>query len=193
MMQRLKILGSALIALSFSASAVVAQQFDPKQGYEIHTVNGLVLDNQESLDTNTKIFISKREADKESQVWNLIPCEQEGCYTITSPLTQMNVDNSGKGKVECSVIQWSADPKNPNQQWKITALPNGNYPLPSLEGKEDSLRSPVFLPFARYVRHCICWIPLRYAGNSSLVSIYLLGIPRVHGPFQGTAQFSRFP
>ena len=29
MMQRLKILGSALIALSFSASAVVAQQFDP--------------------------------------------------------------------------------------------------------------------------------------------------------------------
>ena len=35
MMQRLKILGSALIALSFSASAVVAQQFDPKQGYEI--------------------------------------------------------------------------------------------------------------------------------------------------------------
>ncbi|WP_238618408.1 glycoside hydrolase family 2 TIM barrel-domain containing protein [Bacteroides thetaiotaomicron] len=128
-MQRLKILGSALIALSFSASAVVAQQFDPKQGYEIHTVNGLVLDNQESLDTNTKIFISKREADKESQVWNLIPCEQEGCYTITSPLTQMNVDNSGKGKVECSVIQWSADPKNPNQQWKITALPNGNYVL----------------------------------------------------------------
>ena len=129
MMQRLKILGSALIALSFSASAVVAQQFDPKQGYEIHTVNGLVLDNQESLDTNTKIFISKQEADKESQVWNLIPCEQEGCYTITSPLTQMNVDNSGKGKVECSVIQWSADPKNPNQQWKITALPNGNYVL----------------------------------------------------------------
>ena len=129
MMQRLKILGSALIALSFSTSAVVAQQFDPKQGYEIHTVNGLVLDNQESLDTNTKIFISKREADKESQVWNLIPCEQEGCYTITSPLTQMNVDNSGKGKVECSVIQWSADPKNLNQQWKITALPNGNYVL----------------------------------------------------------------
>ena len=129
MMQRLKILGSALIALSFSASAVVAQQFDPKQGYEIHTVNGLGLDNQESLDTNTKICISKREADKESQVWNLIPCEQEGCYTITRPLTQMNVDNCGKGKVECSVIQWSADPKNPNQQWKITALPNGNYVL----------------------------------------------------------------
>ena len=25
----------------------------------------------------------------------------------------MNGDNSGKGKVECSVIQWSADPKNP--------------------------------------------------------------------------------
>ena len=38
MMQRLKILGSALIALSFSASAVVAQQFDPKQGYEYENI-----------------------------------------------------------------------------------------------------------------------------------------------------------
>lgn len=126
-MQRLKILGSALIALTFSVSSIVAQQFDPKQGYEIHTVKGLVLDNQENLDTNTKVFISKREADKESQVWNLIPCEQDGCYTITSPLTQMNIDNSGKGKVDCPVIQWSADSKNSNQQWKVTALPNGNY------------------------------------------------------------------
>ena len=126
-MQRLKILGSALIALSFSTSAAIAQQFDPKQGYEIHTVSGLALDNQESLDTNTKVFISKREAGKESQVWNLIPCEREGCYTITSPLTQMNIDNSGKGQVDCSVIQWSSDSGNPNQQWKVTALPNGNY------------------------------------------------------------------
>lgn len=126
-MQLLKIFGSALIALAFSVSSAVAQQFDPKQGYEIHTVNGLVLDNQENLDTNTKVFISKREADKESQVWNLIPCELEGCYTITSPLTQMNIDNSGKGKVDCAVIQWSADARNPNQQWKVTALPNGNY------------------------------------------------------------------
>lgn len=48
MMQRLKILGSALIALSFSASAVVAQQFDPKQGYEIHTVNGCAGQSGES-------------------------------------------------------------------------------------------------------------------------------------------------
>ena len=126
-MQRLKTLGSAFIVLLFSVYTAVAQQFDPKQGYEIHTVNGLALDNQESLDTNTKVFISKREASKESQVWNLIPCEQEGCYTITSPLTQMNIDNSGKGGVDCSVIQWSSDPKNPNQQWKVTALPNGNY------------------------------------------------------------------
>lgn len=126
-MQRLKILGSALMALSFSTSAAIAQQFDPKQGYEILTVSGLALDNQENLDTNTKVFISKREVGKESQVWNLIPCEQEDCYTITSPLTQMSIDNSGKGQADCAVIQWSSDPKNPNQQWKVTALPNGSY------------------------------------------------------------------
>ena len=126
MMQRLKILGSALIALSFSASAVVAQQFDPKQGYEIHTVNGLVLDNQESLDLGGKIFISKKEPHKESQVWNLIPCG-DGCYSIVSPLTELGIDNSGNGSKECPVIQWDPNKENPNQQWRITALPNGNY------------------------------------------------------------------
>lgn len=126
-MQSFKILGSVLIALFFYAYAGIAQTFDPKQNYEIRTVNGLALDNMESLNTNSNVFISKRDAKKESQVWNLIPCGKEGCYTITSPLTQMSIDNNNKGKTEGSVIQWTTDGQNTNQQWKVTALPNGNY------------------------------------------------------------------
>ena len=105
---------------------VRAQEFDPKQSYEIHTQNGLVLDNQESLDLGSKIFISKKEPHKESQVWNLIPCG-DGCYSIVSPLTELGIDNSGNGSKECPVIQWDPNKENPNQQWRITALPNGNY------------------------------------------------------------------
>ena len=71
------------VALWSTVGMVRAQEFDPKQSYEIHTQNGLVLDNQESLDLGGKIFISKKEPHKESQVWNLIPCGN-GCYSIVS-------------------------------------------------------------------------------------------------------------
>jgi len=114
------------VALWSVVGMVRAQEFDPKQSYEIHTQNGLVLDNQESLDLGGKIFISKKEPHKESQVWNLIPCG-DGCYSIVSPLTELGIDNSGNGSKECPVIQWDPNKENPNQQWRITALPNGNY------------------------------------------------------------------
>lgn len=68
----------------------------------------------------------KRKPHKESQVWNLIPCG-DGCYSIVSPLTELGIDNSGNGSKECPVIQWDPNKENPNQQWRITALPNGNY------------------------------------------------------------------
>lgn len=44
----------------WSAVGMVRAGVRSKQSYEIHTQNGLVLDNQESLDLGSKIFISKR-------------------------------------------------------------------------------------------------------------------------------------
>lgn len=126
-MQKAKLSLLATIILFLNMVYVSAQNFDPKQGYEIHTLNGLALDNQESLDTNTKVFISKREPNKESQVWRLVACGKEGYYTLVSPLTELGIDNGGTGMKENSVIQWTADPQNSNQQWKITLLPDGNY------------------------------------------------------------------
>ena len=82
-MQQFKTIIGIFTTLLFSILTVTAQDFDPKQGYEIHTVSGLALDNQESLDTNSNVFISKREENKESQVWNIIPTEREGYYMIS--------------------------------------------------------------------------------------------------------------
>ena len=111
-MQQFKTIIGIFTTLLFSILTVTAQDFDPKQGYEIHTVSGLALDNQESLDTNSNVFISKREENKESQVWNIIPTEREGYYMISSPLTELSIDNSGNGPKECTVIQWNTDNKN---------------------------------------------------------------------------------
>lgn len=110
---------------------VGAQTFDPDQSYEIHTQSGLVLDNQESLYAGAKIFISKREEKKESQVWNIIPAGS-GSYSVVSPLTHQSLDNGGQGAEVTPLIQWDRNPDNPNQQWYITLLPNGNYTFTSV-------------------------------------------------------------
>lgn len=125
---------------------MVVPRVDRSKATRSHTQNGLVLDNQESLDLGSKIFISKKEPHKESQVWNLIPCG-DGCYSIVSPLTELGIDNSGNGSKECPVIQWDPNKENPNQQWRITALPNGNYLFTSVaSGYNRVSRMPVLWP-----------------------------------------------
>ena len=103
------------VALWSTVGMVRAQEFDPKQRYEIHTQNGLVLDNPESLDLGGKIFISKKEPHKESQVWHLQPFG-DGCYSIVSTLTELGIDNSGNGSQGWPVIQWEPNQGNPNMQ-----------------------------------------------------------------------------
>ncbi len=115
-MQQINILRSTFLMLVVATFPAFAQHFDPGQGYEASTLNGLILDNQESLDTHTRVFIAKREVKKKSQVWNLILYGKEGYYILTSPLTQMSIDNSSKGKVECPVIQWATEVQNANRQ-----------------------------------------------------------------------------
>lgn len=101
-------------------------QIDTQRNYEILTQNGLALDNNESIDTDSKIFTSKRVAGKESQVWQFIQVK-EGVYNIVNALSQHAIDNGGQGAVEYNIIQWSNSPENPNQQWKAEKLANGNY------------------------------------------------------------------
>ncbi|MGL5958542.1 MAG: glycoside hydrolase family 2 TIM barrel-domain containing protein [Phocaeicola sp.] len=108
-----------------------AQDLKVDQNYEIHTTSGLVLDNQGGMYAGSSIFLSKRVENKESQLFRFLPCEN-GYYTIFSPLTEKNIDNSGKDGLECPVLQWDSNKQNENQHWKITKLSNGNYTFTSL-------------------------------------------------------------
>ena len=102
--------------LAFCTLCTGAQTIDATQTYEIHTLNGLALDNQGSVDTGSKIFIAKRTPGKESQIWQFIAVEKD-VYCIISPLSQQAIDNGGDGAVERNVLQWSSDPNNSNQRW----------------------------------------------------------------------------
>lgn len=121
------LLSSLFVLCTLSAAA---QTIDTSQAYEIHTLSGLALDNQESVDPGSKIFISKRVPGKESQVWQFMPIEP-GIYCIVSPLSQQAIDNGGDGATERSVLQWSSDLNNANQRWKVTQQANGHYTFTS--------------------------------------------------------------
>lgn len=131
-MHKIKNILIGLLALCTPAGAA-AQTIDPNQAYEIHTLSGLAVDNQESVDAGSKIFISKRVPGKESQVWQFVPVEQD-VYCIVSPLSQQAIDNGGSGAVERSVLQWSSDLNNANQRWRVEQLPDGHYVFTSLAG-----------------------------------------------------------
>lgn len=107
-------------------STAQAQELIPGQNYEIRTVTGLSLDNQGSLHSGSGVYIAKQVEKKESQVWQFIPCSN-GCYTIYSPITEQSIDNANKDQEEYAVLQWDNNKANPNQQWKVTKLKNGNY------------------------------------------------------------------
>ncbi|MCD8092992.1 MAG: DUF4981 domain-containing protein [Bacteroides sp.] len=128
-MQTIKKLLLSFAALS--ALSAAAQTLDTSQAYEIHTLNGLALDNQESMDAGSKIFISKRTPGKESQVWQFLPVEKD-VYCIVSSLSQQAIDNDGNKATEGSVLQWSSDLNNPNQHWKVKQQANGHYTFTSL-------------------------------------------------------------
>lgn len=117
--------------LVFCRLCITAQTIDTEQAYEIHTLNGLVMDNQESVDAGSKIFISKRVPGKESQIWQFIPIEKD-IYSIVSPLSQQALDNGGEGAVERSILQWSSNSNNLNQHWKVSRQANGNYVFTSV-------------------------------------------------------------
>lgn len=119
--------------LSFAAQGTFAQAFDPGRNYEIRTLDGLVLDNQESYDNDSNIFIAKPETGKKSQVWRFVPCGDE-CYAVMSPLTEKGLDNGGKGSRKIPVIQWEFNRDNANQQWRVARQEDGSYVFTSVSG-----------------------------------------------------------
>lgn len=123
--------GFLTLWLTLCILTVQAQGINPKSVYEIQTRSGLTLDNQGSIKDDSNIFIAKRIAEKESQVWQFIHIK-DNIYSIVSPLSMLGIDNSGQSSVENNVIQWSSDTKNPNQQWEVKQQPNGSYIITSV-------------------------------------------------------------
>lgn len=113
------------VFLMFSVSSISAQNIDLTKNYEIQTTNGLVLDNQSSIDNEANIFLSKPDAGKSSQVWRFVKIG-DNSYRVVNGFSLKGLDN-GNGNSVRKIIQWNQDSGNPNQTWILKRLNNGRY------------------------------------------------------------------
>lgn len=115
----------SFLLMSVFALSGRAQDIDLGAVYEIQTAGGLVLDNLGSLDNDASIFLAKRDVGKASQVWKFVKVD-ENVYNIVNAHSMLSVDN-GNGNTMRTVLQWTTDNGNPNQQWSAKRLANGYY------------------------------------------------------------------
>ena len=102
-----------------------AQPFDATKCYTIATPEGLVLDAQNSVQTETTMVLATPEADNPSQVWQITPLGN-GLFRLVNGFSFQALDNAN-GAEEHPVIQWSADPGNHNQFWLLSRNRDGSY------------------------------------------------------------------
>lgn len=127
---------SAFCALSMGISAMSAADIDPNAIYELRptTDTSLALDNQNNFGNGSHLVLGKSSGDKTSQAWMLRPVSgKKGVYNVYSPRTDRNLDNSGKGSQQMELIQWAANPENPNQWWTVRT-DGDEITIASLEG-----------------------------------------------------------
>lgn len=119
-------LWAVTLLVALFAQTGQAQEIDPKAFYEITSSNNLVLDNQESMENSTNIFVANRIANRTSQVWTITPTG-DGYYLITSPVAEKSIDNNRVSDTPGAVIQWDTSRGNENQHWKLTKVGENTY------------------------------------------------------------------
>ena len=118
-----------LLLLLLGGVCEQAQTFDSRKTYEIYTADGLLLDNQSSVKTESALMMNQPEAGNTAQVWQILPLGK-GLYQLVNGYSFQALDNGGT-REEQPVIQWPQERENVNQHWKITRLKDGTYTLVS--------------------------------------------------------------
>ncbi|MBD5225007.1 MAG: DUF4981 domain-containing protein [Bacteroidales bacterium] len=150
---RKKILALAVLSAFAVARCYALWTPDPAKYYELRTANGLVIDNQDSADSNASVFISKPTDGNTGQIWKFIPVEGvENAYYIISPVTGMAIDNSGQGKTDCKVLLWPYSPGNQNQYWQVSEG-NGGAVILTSSNTGYNLATTEGSPFGEPVHH----------------------------------------
>jgi len=113
----------------FSITVVNARELNPKWYYKIISINGLALDNKESIKQGENPVLGKNVAGNLGQVWSFIP-SCDGGYLIFSPVNGRCIDNdNASSDIGNPVVLWDKDINNRNQHWEIKPSGNGKYTI----------------------------------------------------------------
>ena len=106
---------SALFAAFMAGTlCLMAQDFDPKQGYRLEIGDGLALDCQGGT-----VTFSPLNKKSPTQVWNFVKSNREGYVCLYSPSSEVALDNGNHGSTEGEVLTWQLDLGNANQHWRV--------------------------------------------------------------------------
>ena len=103
-----------LAVFCFGTLCLMAQDYDPNQGYRLEIGDGLALDNQ-----NGTITFSPVNKKSQTQVWRIVKSDRQGYWCFSSPNAGVALDNGNHGTDEGEVLSWELSPRNPNQQWLV--------------------------------------------------------------------------
>ena len=109
--------------LTMALLGIRAQVIDTNAYYELQTPGGLVMDNQGSVDAESRMTLQQRKPGSASQVWQLQHIEGD-VYRLMNGWSFFMLDN-GNGTAVQPVIQWGLDPENKNQHWTVRKQGNG--------------------------------------------------------------------
>ena len=123
-MKRTLITAIALLTVIVSAAA---QDIVKGQYYEIRTADGLLLSNRGADQDNAPIWADAKEKNNYAQIWYFEPSPRDTWGIVNLGNGMMSIDNGNHSEGEYAVIQYGSNPDNPNQQWTVEKLSNGNY------------------------------------------------------------------
>lgn len=124
-----RLFSTLLVAFIASTFCLMAQDFDPKQGYRLEIGDGLALDNLSG--TITFSPVNKK---SQTQVWRIQKSDKPGYWCFYSPSGDVALDNGNHGSQEGEVLTWSLDTRNANQQWLVEKTGTETYVLTCAAG-----------------------------------------------------------
>lgn len=126
---KLRTIHLIFVLLMLLSANLFSQDLNPDVLYKIVSPNGLVLDNRDDFNDNSRIYLEKESKDVKGQLWKIQKLDN-GCYVISNPYSEKAIDNAniqqGNGN---PLLQWGQNVSNENQQWKIQVTGTGAYQI----------------------------------------------------------------
>ncbi|HZL10893.1 MAG TPA: glycoside hydrolase family 2 TIM barrel-domain containing protein [Prolixibacteraceae bacterium] len=127
-MQNIKVLIFVMLSVfGMAKQPAFSQEIKEDVLYKIVSPSGLVLDNLNSSEDASHIYLAKDVSNSKGQYWRIIQARDR--YVIYCPFNMKGMDVSETQGDKIPVNMWNYSRGNRNQHWRLTKLANENYSI----------------------------------------------------------------